>query len=45
MENFIAQLQDLIEATEDASIAEMIAALEITKHSLVLSCLTDEVEE
>jgi hypothetical protein len=45
METFIAQLEELIEASEDASTAELIAALEITKQSLILSCLTDEVEE
>ena len=39
MDAFIAQLEDLIEASED------IAALEISKQSLILACLTDEDEE
>jgi hypothetical protein len=45
MEPFIAQLDALIEASEEVTTAELIAALEITKQSLILSCLTDEVEE
>lgn len=42
MESFIVQLEDLIEASEDTTTAEIIAALEIIKQSLILSYLTDE---
>lgn len=45
METFIAQLEELIESSEDISTAELIAALEITKQSLVLACLTADEEE
>jgi hypothetical protein len=45
MDTFIAQLEDLIESSEDVSTAELIAALEITKQSLVLACLTADDEE
>ena len=44
METFIAKLEELIEASEEVSTAELIAALEITKQSLVLACLTAEEE-
>jgi hypothetical protein len=45
MEAFIAQLEELIEASEEVSTAELIAALELTKQSLVLACLAGDEED
>ena len=45
MEDFLLQLDNLVDSLEDVTALEVIGALELVKQRLVFDLLADEVEE
>ena len=45
MEDFLTNLDNLIDSTEGVSAFEVIAALEFTKQTLILDLLNDDEED